>query len=132
MTVYAPMLNNLTLGRLFVHNMHLIGRKTKMIDPDKSFGSTDFGNISQLYPGFMPRFVLQLEGDCLPIPQFAEAAVSEKGYQAMLDAAKALSMTVADLLADPAIVTRVKLNSRSISKNNYMVAMQKRGFMICC
>ena len=106
---YAPMLNNLTLGRLFVHNMHLIGRKTKMVDPDKSFGSTDFGNISQLIPGIHASVrITTRRGIVTHSPQFAEAAVSEKGYQAMLDAAKALSMTVADLLADPAIVTRVK------------------------
>jgi len=41
-------------------------------------------------------------------PQFAQAAVSEEGLCGMLDAAKAMAMTIVDLLANPDILTRVK------------------------
>jgi amidohydrolase len=106
---YAPMLNNLTLGRLFVRNMRKIGRKTKMVDPDKSFGSTDFGNVSQLVPGIHASVAITgRRGVVTHSPQFAKAAVSEKGLQAMLDAAKALAMTAADLVADPELMAKVK------------------------
>ena len=105
---YAPMLNNLTLGRLFVDNMQPIGRKTKMVDPDKSFGSTDFGNVSQLVPGIHASVSMTRRGVVTHSPQFAEAAVSEKGLQAMIDAAKGLAMTVADLMADPELMAKAK------------------------
>jgi amidohydrolase len=106
---YAPMLNNLTMGKLFIHNMRKIGRKMKMVDPDKSFGSTDFGNVSQLVPGIHASVsITSRRGIVTHSPQFAEAAVSEKGFQAMLDSAKALAMTVADLLANPEDLTRAK------------------------
>lgn len=106
---YAPMLNNLTLGKLYLNNMNTLGRRTKMVDSDKSFGSTDFGNVSQLIPGFHASVsITSQKGIVTHSPQFAEAAISEKGLQAMLDAAKALSMTVADLLADPSIVAKAK------------------------
>ena len=106
---YAPMLNNLTLGQLFMRNMNRIGRKTRMVDPDKSFGSTDFGNVSQLVPGIHASVsITSQRGTVTHSPQFAEAAVSEKGLAAMLDAAKALALTAADLLADPEILVKVK------------------------
>ena len=106
---YAPMLNNLTLGHLFKDNMNRIGRKTRMVDPDKSFGSTDFGNVSQLVPGIHASVSITTAiGTVTHSPQFAEAAISETGLHAMLDAAKALGMTVADLLTDSDIMAKVK------------------------
>jgi amidohydrolase len=104
---YAPMLNNLTIGRLFVANLRRTGRKIRMEDPDKSFGSTDFGNVSQLVPGIHASVSI-VRGATTHSPQFAEAAVSEKGLQGMIDAAKGLAMTAADLLADPELMTRAK------------------------
>jgi amidohydrolase len=106
---YAPVLNNLNLARLFIRNMKQAGRKMKMVDPGKSFGSTDFGNVSQLVPGMHASVAITpRRGVVTHSPQFADAAVSEKGLQGMLDAAKAMAMTAADLLSDPAIMARVK------------------------
>jgi amidohydrolase len=106
---YAPMLNNIALGRLFMNNMRQIGRKMKLVDPDKSFGSTDFGNVSQLVPGIHATIsITNRRGVVTHSPQFAEAAISEKGLQAVIDAAKALAMTVADLLAGPEALVKIQ------------------------
>jgi amidohydrolase len=105
---YAPMLNNLAIGRLFVRNMRQLGRKIKMEDPDKSFGSTDFGNVSQLVPGMHASFSVARQGIPIHSSQFVEAAVSESGFNSMLDAAKGLAMTVADLVAQPETLANVK------------------------
>jgi amidohydrolase len=106
---YAPLLNNLTMARLFVRNMHQIGHKMKLVDPEKSFGSTDFGNVSQLVPGIHASVgITSRRGVVTHSPQFAEAAVSEKGMQAMLDAAKALAMTTADLVTDSKLMAKAK------------------------
>jgi amidohydrolase len=105
---YAPMLNNLTIGKLFAANMRRLGRYTKMVDPDQSFGSTDFGNVSQLIPGMHASVAIARPGIFTHSPQFAAAAISEKGLQAMLDAAKALAMTVADLVSCPEFLEKAK------------------------
>lgn len=105
---YAPMLNNLTLGKLFLHNLRQLGRKAKMADPEKSFGSTDFGNVSQLVPGIHASVAIVHPGVTTHSPEFAAAAVSEKGLAAMIDAAKALAMTVTDLVADTTMVAKAK------------------------
>jgi amidohydrolase len=105
---YAPVLNNLTICQAFINNMQKTGRKTLMEDSDKGFGSTDFGNVSQLVPGMQAQ--VSITGRSVPThsPQFAAAAVSELGLQTMTDAAKGLAMTAADILSDAVFLSRVK------------------------
>jgi len=105
---YAPLRNNLTLARLFRQNMQSLGRKVKLSDPSMAFGSTDMGNVSQLVPSIHPQVAIAPEEVVAHSPQFALAAVSEAGSRGSLDAAKALAMTVVDLVANPEIVIRVK------------------------
>jgi metal-dependent amidase/aminoacylase/carboxypeptidase family protein len=81
-----------------------------MDSPDRGFGSTDFGNVSQLVPGMHATLAITpRRGITTHSPQFAEAAVSEKGFQAMIDAAKALAMTTADLLANSDLVLKARV-----------------------
>jgi metal-dependent amidase/aminoacylase/carboxypeptidase family protein len=106
------MRNNLTLARLFQQNMQSLGRKIKLFDPDSAFGSTDMGNVSHLVPGIHPMVAIapqEVEGHST---QFASAAASETGSHALLDAAKALAMTVVDLVANPEAVAKIKKEFR--------------------
>jgi len=105
---YAPLRNNLTLARLFRQNMQSLGRKVKLSDPSQAFGSTDMGNVSQLVPSIHSRVAIATEEVLAHSPQFTEAAASEAGIKGLLDAAKALAMTVVDLVANPEIVTKMK------------------------
>ena len=105
---YAPLRNNLSLAQLFSQNMQSLGRKVKLSDPDKTFGSTDMGNVSQLVPSIHPSVAIAPMEVVTHSPQFASAAASEAGIHGLLDAAKALSMTVVDLVANPELVDRVK------------------------
>ena len=105
---YAPLRNNLTLAQLFSQNMQSLGRKMKLSDPGKAFGSTDMGNVSQLVPCIHPSVAIAPMEVVTHSPQFASAAASEAGIRGLLDAAKALSMTVVDLVANPEIVAKVK------------------------
>ena len=105
---YAPVRNNLVLAELFCHNMQLLGRKIDVKEPSRSFGSTDFGNVSQLVPGIHPYIAVAPEETRLHTREFMQAAGSETAMKALIDAAKALAMTVVDLLAEPANMQRVK------------------------
>ena len=105
---YAPLINNLTLAQLFRQNMESLGRKAQLSDPNKSFGSTDMGNVSQLVPGIHPSVAIASTEVVIHSPQFASAAASEAGIHGLLDAAKALALTVTDLVANPEIVAKVK------------------------
>jgi len=105
---YAPLRNNLTLARVFRQNMQSLGRKMQLYDPSKAFGSTDMGNVSQIVPSIHPTVAIAQVEVVAHSPEFASAAASEAGIQGVLDAAKALAMTVVDLVANPEIVIRVK------------------------
>ena len=105
---YAPLRNNLTLARLFQKNMQSLGRKVLLSNPTKAFGSTDMGNVSQLVPSIHPHVAIASKEVTTHSPEFAAAAASEAGIKGMLDGAKALAMTVVDLVANPEIVIRVK------------------------
>ena len=105
---FAPMHNNLTLAQLFTQNMESLGRKIQLSDLNRSFGSTDMGNVSQLVPSIHPSVAIAPLGVAVHSPEFALAAASEEGIQGLLDAAKALALTVTDLVANPNIVIKVK------------------------
>ena len=105
---YASMRNNMTLAQLFTQNMQSLGREVKLSDPNKTFGSTDMGNVSQLVPSIHPFVAIAPVEVIAHSPQFASAAASEAGIHGLLDAAKALAMMVIDLVANPEIVIKVK------------------------
>lgn len=105
--LYAPLRNNLTLAELFRQNMKPLGREMPLASSGR-VGSTDMGNVSQIIPGIHPTIAVAPEEVVIHSPEFAEVAASEAGIKGMLDAAKALAMTVVDLIASPETVTKVK------------------------
>jgi amidohydrolase len=105
---YASLRNNLTLARLFRQNMECLGRKMPMADPEHAFGSTDMGNVSHLVPSIHPFVAIAPREVLAHSPEFAAAAASDAGQQGMLDAAKALAMTVADLMASAELMSKVR------------------------
>jgi amidohydrolase len=114
-TRYAPMRNNMTLAKLFRQNIQSLGRRMLLSDPERSFGSTDMGNVSQVVPGIHPGVAIASPGVVNHSPEFALAASSEAGIEGMLDAAKAMAMTIVDLVAIPEAMTKVK---REFGKKN--------------
>ncbi len=105
---YAPLRNNLALAKLFQQNMQSLGRKVLLAEPAKAFGSTDMGNVSQIVPAIHPTVAIAPNGVTIHSPEFAQAAASEAGIKGMLDSAKALAMTIVDLVANPETLARVK------------------------
>ena len=88
--------------------MQSLGRQIKLSDPTKTFGSTDMGNVSQIVPSIHPHIAIAPEEVVIHSPQFAQAAASAAGIKGLIEAAKALAMTVVDLVADPKILNKVK------------------------
>ncbi len=105
---YAPLRSNLTLARLFRRNLQSLGRRVHLYDPRIGIGSSDIGNVSQLVPSIHPLIAIAPAKMVTHSPQFAETAASEAGTKGLLDAAKALAMTVVELVANPGAVAGVK------------------------
>jgi len=106
--IYAPMKNNMTLARLFKQNLESLGCHTEVFDPRFGFGSTDMGNVSQVVPSIHPMVAIASPGVLVHTPEFASAAASEAGHKGLLDAAKAMAMTVVDILGQPGILDEIK------------------------
>ena len=104
---FAAMHNNKTLEGLYVRNMALLGRGVLPASPEYPF-STDMGNVSTLVPSIPPLLAIAPSGMSLHAPEFARAAVSPAARTGMLDGAKALAMTVADLLTQPDALRRAR------------------------
>jgi amidohydrolase len=105
---YAPLRNNFTLAGLFRRNLQALGRRVHLVDPRIGIGSSDIGNVSQVVPSIHPLVAIAPPKAVNHSPQFASLAASETGTRGMLDAAKAMAMTVVDLVVDPGLVSRVK------------------------
>jgi amidohydrolase len=105
---YAAMVVNMALAGLFERNMRALGRPIPLGDDATMNFSTDVGNVSQLMPAIQPLVAIA-QGDVLiHSPAFAGAAATEEALGCLLDAAAAMAMTAADLLAGPEKLEEVK------------------------
>jgi len=111
--VYAPMKNNVALAQLFSDNLELTGRHLDVFDLQIPFGSSDMGNVSQVVPSMHPMVAIASPKVSLHSPEFASAAASKAGHQGLLDAAKAMAMTVVDVIGRPEVLEKIKQEFRS-------------------
>ncbi len=103
---YKAMKPNKVLGERFLKHLEANGIPYNP-PKDKSMGSTDMGDVSQAVPGIHPYVQIcedDIAGHSRP---FAEASDSERGYAAMLAAAKAIAMTAVDVLTEAGLVERI-------------------------
>jgi amidohydrolase len=105
---YAPMRNNFTLAGVFMRNLESLGRRVYPPSSSYGFGSTDMGNVSQVVPSIHPIVSIASPETSEHTREFAAAAASEAGHRGLIDAAKAMALTAAELLADPQLLLEVK------------------------
>ena len=104
---YAPLRVNMALAEVFSKNLEALGRKVAP-PMNRAFGSTDMGNVSAVVPSIHPTVAIA-PIEVLPhSPEFCSAAASEMGHRGLIDGAKALAMTVVDLIAQPEAMARIK------------------------
>ena len=102
----SAMRNNLALAQLWTNNMQTLGRQVdEIIDIP---ASTDTGNVSHLVPSIEPWIAISSEPIGLHTPEFAAAASGDAANEALIDGAKALAMTAADILTQPDTLSRIK------------------------
>ena len=95
---YADMRDNAALIDLYAANAGGSGRP--LLDPPTTsvvVGSTDMGNVSHLVPSIHPMIAVAPPGVAIHTPEFAALRRLRGRRPAVLDGAKAMAMTVADL-----------------------------------
>src|SRR5262245_28982690 len=105
--VYEPMQSSAVLLDLFADNMRTLGVAIDEPVVDRT-ASSDIGNVSQLIPTIHPWIAIAPPGTAIHTREFLDSARSPLARAGLLAGAKAMAMTVADLLASPALVARAK------------------------
>jgi len=115
---YADLADNDPFIDLYTRNATAVGRE--VLDPrDHEFrvvGSTDMGNVSHLVPSIHPMIAVSPRHVSIHTPEFTEYAVAEEGDRAVLDGAKAMAMTVADLWLRPEALRSVQETFGGLSR----------------
>ena len=112
----AAMQTNSVLADAFAENLVSLGREVMPLDPNTSLGTTDTGNVSLVIPTIHPRTAIAPPHVAGHSPEFREAATSEAGWQGMLDGAKAMAMTLVDLLTDKDLLPKVQAEFKQKAK----------------
>lgn len=106
---FANMVDNGPMIDLYTANLSRTGRSA--IDPSSMegvVGSTDMGNVSHVVPSIHPMIAVSPPSVAIHTQDFVRYAGGSEGDQAVLDGARAMAATVADLWADADALDRVK------------------------
>jgi len=103
---YINMITNMTLAETLERNLRSLG--VEIDEPREGRGSTDMGNVSHHVPAVHAYIKICPEGTPGHSGEFAEAAISREAEEAVVAGAKALAMTVIDLLTQPELMRRMK------------------------
>lgn len=104
---YLNMVCNPTLSELFRRNWESLGL---VVDepPERNYGSTDMGNVSQELPASHPYVAIAPKGTPGHSVALREAAKSKAGNEGLIYAAKGLAMTAVDLFTQPRQVEKMR------------------------
>jgi metal-dependent amidase/aminoacylase/carboxypeptidase family protein len=92
-----PMKANLPLAGVYRRELEELGLEETPHAPTDSIGSSDITHVSRVVPTIHPNFPIGEDLE-LHTRDFAEATLSEAGQAGLLEAARALALTVLDLV----------------------------------
>ena len=111
--VYADMVDSAAIGERYRANAQALGRIVRAPSPaTRVVGSTDMGNVSYAVPSIHPMIQVAPPGVPIHTPAFAGFAGGPEGDRAVIDGAKALAWTVADLWLDGGLVELAQVEWR--------------------
>ena len=111
---YSEFTNHPNLNEIYKSNAESIGRVFDDNDPriKMNRASTDLGNISKVIASIHPYIGVNSGTAVNHQKEFAAACITADADQAVLDAAKAMAMTLVDIASDSALREYVKGYSR--------------------
>jgi amidohydrolase len=112
---YADLVSNETMVGLYRDNAARLGRL--VLDSRAAgvevVGSTDMGNVSYEVPSIHPMIKVAPTDATIHTPEFAGFTAGPQADEAVVDGAKALAMTVADLWLRPEVLAAARDEFRS-------------------
>jgi amidohydrolase len=105
---YDNVVTNNVMAQIFTEKLEKLGLQIDQPEGDDRMGSTDMGNVSQVLPAIHPYLSIGPAGISAHTIEFREAAGSDRGQEAMLNAARAMALTTLDLLVKPHLLAQAK------------------------
>jgi amidohydrolase len=109
-----PMKANLPLASAYRRNLDFLGLAETNHSPSQAIGSSDITHISRVVPTIHPNFPIG-DGLALHTRAFSDAAASERGDAGLLEGARAMALTVVDLVGSEALRKEVEAANRTDS-----------------
>ncbi len=97
-----PMKPNLPLAAAYRRQLEFLGLEETHHAPGQAIGSSDITHVSRVVPTIHPNFPIG-EKLALHTRAFAEATASERGDAGLLEGARAMALTVVDLVNSAAL-----------------------------
>lgn len=108
---YEAMKPNRGLAAAFEKHLGALDWPLDPLPERQKMGSTDMGDVSQVMPAIHPYLTIGKDVTGHTV-EFREAALTDRGFQAMLTAAKAMALTGLDVLTEPAFLEEVRAEFR--------------------
>jgi len=105
---YKTLKTNMPLTETFQKNAESLGITFEENEPFDDLGSTDMGDVSHVVPSIHPYLAIGDAQMMYHTVEFAKAAASDRGFETMITAAKALAATAIDFILDLEFRTRVE------------------------
>lgn len=112
---YKEMRPNQKLAGIFTENLATLGQLLSK-DRRDGMGATDMGDVSQIIPAIEANISICSNKVVTHSREFAQAAISNRGSEVMIKAAKALAMTAIDVAIDVKLLQEIR---GEFSKANY-------------
>jgi hypothetical protein len=98
---------NLPLASAYRRQLERLGLPETAHAPTDSIGSSDITHVSRVVPTIHPNFPIGRSLE-LHTRAFAEATVSEEGREGLLEGARALALTVVELVESKEVLDDVR------------------------
>ncbi|MBU9714372.1 M20 family metallopeptidase [Evansella tamaricis] len=105
---YDDMITNNALSDCFTQNLIHLGVKQEEIEVKSGGGSLDMGNVSQRVPSIHPFVKISDTPITAHTHEFRDAALSDRGFDGMILAAKTMALTGYEVLTDKELLARIK------------------------
>ena len=111
--IYEEIVDSVPLLECYVANAATLGRDVAPPGEQRVVASTDLGNVSKVVPAIHPMIKVAPTGTPIHTAEFAEYAASPDGDRAVLDAAKAMALTIVDCWSNPRILAETRAGFES-------------------
>jgi amidohydrolase len=119
-----PLLPNLALAGCYRRQLDALGLAEYGPGPDAAIGSSDITHVSRVVPTIHPNFPIG-EGLEIHSRPFAEAAASAAGLAGLIEAARALALTVHELAREPSLRAAIAAEFAERCRNSPLQAAEK-------